>query len=144
MATKGYGTGLIPWRMIRRFDVFAEYNRIKNEQKGMHADQAKGHALWVAKVVAARKFVRTVETRKKMSDLFSGGREPSREEAKYRELGGEPQTAQLFDREIIERIGEEFYLQVFSPAVAKAIEEHERYEDFRDSLRVPWNLRMAA
>ncbi len=41
-------------------------------------------------------------------------------------------------------MGEEFYRKVFSPAIAKAIEEHESYEHIRDSIRIPWNLRMAA
>jgi len=45
-----------PANRIRRFDVFAEYRKQEEQDKGMPADQAKGHGSWVAKVVAARKF----------------------------------------------------------------------------------------
>lgn len=34
---------------IRRFDVFAEYNRQKAKQEGMPADQTKGYGLWPPK-----------------------------------------------------------------------------------------------
>src|SRR5580765_5799178 len=37
---------------------FAEYRRLEVEDEGMPADQARGYGLWVAKVVAARKFGR--------------------------------------------------------------------------------------
>ena len=47
-----------PKQPIRRFDVFAEYRRQEAQQVGMPADQARGYGLWVAKVVAARKFRR--------------------------------------------------------------------------------------
>lgn len=144
MDARAEEAGLVPQRTIRRFDIFAEYNRIKNEQKGMSVDQAKGHALWVAKVVAARKFARTAEKRTEMTDLLSKGRELVKEGAKYPKLSGEAQTAELFDREIIQRMGEDFYRHIFSPAIARAVEEHERYEDIRDRLRVPWNLRRMA
>ena len=38
--------------MLRRFDVFAVFNYIKNIEKGMSEAQAKGDALWLAKHVA--------------------------------------------------------------------------------------------
>jgi hypothetical protein len=47
-----------PANRIRRFDVFAEYRKQEGQDDGMPADQAKGYGLWVAKVVAARKFAR--------------------------------------------------------------------------------------
>ena len=49
---------LKPLNRIRRFDVFAEYRKLDAEEEGMPHDQAKGYGLWVAKVVAARKFGR--------------------------------------------------------------------------------------
>jgi hypothetical protein len=45
-----------PANRIRRFNVFAEYRKQQEQDHGMPADQAKGYGLWVAKVVAARKF----------------------------------------------------------------------------------------
>jgi hypothetical protein len=38
---------------IRRFDVFAEYNRLRGLRRGLDAAHAKGYGLWVAKVVAS-------------------------------------------------------------------------------------------
>lgn len=44
---------LKPRRPIRRFDIFAEYNRLKGLDKGMDGAHAKGYGLWLAKVVAS-------------------------------------------------------------------------------------------
>ena len=43
---------LKPRRAIRRYDIFAEYNRLERLDKGMDEPHAKGYGLWVAKVVA--------------------------------------------------------------------------------------------
>src|SRR3954454_8133484 len=45
-----------PEKAIRRFDVFAEYNRLDALKDGRPADQAKGHGIWLAKVVASRRY----------------------------------------------------------------------------------------
>ncbi|MEO2082551.1 MAG: hypothetical protein ABGX12_00820, partial [Desulfurobacteriaceae bacterium] len=48
---------LKPQAPIRRFDVFAEWNKIKAvKELGFPEDEAKAYGLAVAKVVAARKF----------------------------------------------------------------------------------------
>jgi len=48
---------LKPRAPIRRFDVFAEWNRIRAlKEYGFSEDDAKAYGLAVAKVVAARKF----------------------------------------------------------------------------------------
>ena len=39
-----------PRAPIRRFDVFAEYNRLQALQRGLDQAHAKGYGLWVAKV----------------------------------------------------------------------------------------------
>jgi hypothetical protein len=125
---------------IRRFDIFAEYKRLEAEAKGVDADEAKGYGLWLAKVVAARKFARKGETKAAMTDkLRRGADEDELVDGKYRSLDGEPQTAELFEREIVERMGEEFYREVFQPALRDAFERKERYEDVRDALRTGWN-----
>src|SRR4051812_12022379 len=83
-----------PEKPIRRFDVFAEYRMLDAHEDGMKADQARGYGLWVAKVVAARKFGR-----------LKGDRKPSEQEAarrrrrKWKVLSGVPQTDKLFDHE---------------------------------------------
>jgi hypothetical protein len=124
---------LKPDKPIRRFDIFAEYRRLDAQEDGMKADQARGYALWVAKVVAARKFGR-----------LKGDREPSEHEEKlrrrrkWRVLSGERQTDTLFEHEIVERMGRAFYHEVFSPAIRAAREKGRTYESIRDSIRRRW------
>jgi hypothetical protein len=141
MAAQAAERNLAPRQPIRRFDVFAEYNRLTYERKGMPPDQARGFALWLAKVVAARKFARSEGAREAMTERLRVGREELKERREFPELSGEPQTDKLFQKEIVERMGEEFYREVLAPAVAHALDEHRRYEDIRDSLRAPWNQR---
>src|SRR5437773_896251 len=103
------GANQKPANRIRRFDVFAEYRKQEEQEKGMPADQAKGYGLWVAKVVAARRFGRLQDRE-----------EPSPEEVrrrrrrKWKKLSGEPQTDKLFDHQIIDRMGAGFYTAVFA------------------------------
>ena len=52
-STQNPGDTLKPKQTIRRFDIFAEYNRLKGLEKGMDEPHAQGYGLWVAKVVAS-------------------------------------------------------------------------------------------
>ncbi len=126
---------LKPQAPVRRFDIFAEYNRQKAMREGMRANVARGYGLWLAKVVAARKFGRTKAERE------PGEREARPEElvdGKWRTLSGEPQTDTLFDKQIVERMGRTFYRRVFAPAIRAALERGASYESIRDSLRREW------
>lgn len=123
-----------PKASIRRFDVFAEYNRAQAIEEGMPPDRAKGHALWLAKIVAARRFGAPKE-----DSGFSGhkrGEEPRR--GKWHVLGDKPQTDDLFDHEIVERMGRGFYRTVFAPAIRRARDQGKTYVDIRDSIRAGW------
>ena len=122
-----------PNTRIRRFDVFAEYNRQQAMKRGMRASVAKGYGLWLAKVVAARRFGKT----KSDEDKSAKEKRPL-SPGKWRELSGQPQTDKLFDKEIVERMGSQFYRQVFAPSIRKAIQNHENYEDIRDTIRQGW------
>jgi hypothetical protein len=53
---RGIAAVLNPNATICRFDVFAEYTRQQAIEEGMPPDMAKGYGLWLAKVVAARRF----------------------------------------------------------------------------------------
>jgi hypothetical protein len=121
-----------PQAAIRRFDVFAEYNRQQAMRRSMRAAQAKGYGLWLAKVVAARKFgrIKPEEAREKL-------REPKKR-GEWHSLSGKPQTDKLFDSEIVDRMGGDFYRRVFRPAIRDAIQAGQRYEDIRDSIRKGW------
>jgi len=122
-----------PSNRIRRFDVFAEYRKQEEQADGMPADQAKGYGLWVAKVVAARKFGRLKDRER-----------PSEEEArarrrrKWRVLSGQPQTDRLFDHQIVDRMGTDFYIEVFVPAIRHERDAGHSYESIRDRIRHRW------
>ncbi len=122
-----------PANRIRRFDVFAEYRKQEEQDKGMPADQAKGYGLWVAKVVAARKFGR-LKDRGRPSDAEVR----ARRRRKWKVLSGEPQTDRLFDHQIVERMGADFYKDVFVPAIRHERELSHSYESMRDRLRRRW------
>ena len=98
----------------------------------MRADEAKGYGLWVAKVVAARKFGRIRERGTTPAE------DKNRRRRKWHVLSGERQTDKLFDYEIVERMGAEFYRDVFEPAVRAAREQGQSYEAIRDRLRRRW------
>lgn len=128
-----------PRMPIRRFDVFAEYQRLKGLQQGMDEAHAEGYGLWVAKVVASGRRQRADTPRDKVSE--PGTSAEQREEGGAREwhvLGGEPQTDVLFDHEVVQRMGPDFYRTVFAPAIAEAFRQGEKYESIRDTLRKGW------
>jgi hypothetical protein len=130
-----------PLAPVRRFDVFAEYKRLEAERRGATADEARGYGIWVAKVVAGRRFGRAAAPPAAGHPSEGEGREkeqPERPDWGPRELNGEPQTAATFEREIVRRMGEPFYERVFAPAVRQAFERGERYEQVRDAIRAEW------
>jgi hypothetical protein len=118
---------LKPHAAIRRFDVFAEYSRQEALQKGLAKDEAKGYGIWLAKVVASRRFGPSKAKER-------AGEKPELVAGKWRTLSDEPQTDELFDHEIVERMGRGFYRQVFT-AIRRAIKAGKKYVDIRDSIR---------
>ncbi len=122
-----------PKAAIRRFDIFAEYKRQEAIADGQPADQAKGYGLWVAKIVAARRF-----GKKEPAGDGNGDKAKPKPRGKWRKLDDKPQTDELFDHEIVERMGVTFYKRVFSPAIRKAIADGASYEAMRDTLREGW------
>ena len=123
---------LVPGKPIRRFDVFAEYTRLERLDKGNAQDEAKGYGIWLAKVVASRQ-------RRTKDDGDSGShRKKPGPEPKFRSIGDEEQTDRTFDHDIIDRMGEDFYEQVFAPAIRQAKDEGKSYESIRDAIRKEW------
>jgi hypothetical protein len=142
-ATAMETTTLKPRTPIRRFDVFAEYNRLRGLEKGLDAPHAKGYGLWVAKVVASGGGRRASSQREAPAgeEEGAGQREVPREappEQEWHVLGGEPQTDALFEREIVQRMGPDFYARVFAPAIAQAVRRGSSYESMRDTIRKDW------
>ncbi len=127
---------------IRRFDVFAEYNRQKAIQDGMPPDEAEGYGLWVAKVVASRGFGRGTMSQppSKLHETAqqeeTEGEQPKK--PKWHTINDKPQTDEMFEKEIIARMGPEFYDKVFEPAIHEAIEAGKSYNSIRDVIRREW------
>lgn len=128
-----------PQAPIRRFDVFAEHKRLEALRRGEPADEAAGYGIWLAKVVAGRRFGRA-RSAGTPSGAATHQHAPTAAAAQGpRELHGEPQTAATFQHEIVQRMGEAFYREVFAPAIQAAFEAGERYAAIRDRIRRPWN-----
>ena len=129
-----------PHQHIRRFDVFDEYTRQERREKGFPEDEAKGYGIWLAKVVASRRF-----GQKSSSDgKKPGKKDMPEEEPKFRSVGDELQTDETFDHDIIDRMGARFYDEVFVPAITEARAEGKSYETIRDTIRRGWKPSSAA
>jgi hypothetical protein len=127
-------TDASPLKPIRRFDVFAEYTRQERREKGYPADEAKGYGIWLAKVVAARRFgQKAASDGKKLTKKDAHDEEPG-----FRSVGDELQTDETFDHDIIDRMGTRFYDDVFVPAITAARDEGQSYETIRDTIRKGW------
>ena len=132
-----------PRMPVRRFDVFAEYNRQEAIKKGMAADEAEGYGLWVAKVVASgggrgpalRRPAEKDGKAEKESETEGKEEEPK---SKWRSLSGEDQTDEMFQKEIVKRMGAHFYETVFVPAIEDALAEDRTYQSIRDTIRRDW------
>src|SRR5262245_9779656 len=127
---------LTPKQAIRRFDVFAEYSRLERMDKGYPEDESKGYGIWLAKVVAARRFGAKTDTSDRAK--AKARKDEPKEEPKFRSVGDELQTDETFDHDIIYRMGPEFYDKVFAPAIEEARERGEKYESIRDAIRKAW------
>lgn len=127
---------MTPTNPIRRFDVFAEYSRQERLDKGYAEDEAKGYGIWLAKVVAARRFGKGSAPAGKAPRSAGAGTPVA--EPKFRSVGDELQTDETFDHDIIDRMGAGFYDTVFVPAIAEARANGDSYESIRDSIRKQW------
>jgi hypothetical protein len=135
-------TDVAPHQPIRRFDVFAEYTRQERREKGYPEDEAKGYGIWLAKVVASRRFgQKAAADGKKPRQQDERDRE---EEPKFRSVGDELQTDETFDHDIIDRMGARFYDEVLVPAITEARAAGKSYETIRDTIRKGWKPSRAA
>lgn len=123
---------------IRRFDVFADYNYLRNLEHDMPDDIAQGRAIWAAKVVAGRRYGGSTPPGKGAGRHEGNGEHQKLDEGGFRSVGGELQTDKTFQKEIVDRMGRDFYDQVFHPAIEQAVAEGKRYEDIRDQIRKDW------
>src|SRR5215217_6509644 len=136
---------LSPLQPIRRFDVFAETKRLEALAHGEPDDVAKGYGIRIAKIVASKRFggsagKKTHHEKNDVSERESPKESRFRGEVggKFRALDGQIQSDETFDREIVDRMGPEFYEAVFQPAIRDAVATGRKYEQFRDTIRKDW------
>src|SRR5215207_8445722 len=138
-------TEIRPLQPIRRFDIFAETKRLEALAHGEPDDVAKGYGIRIAKIVASKRFggsagKKTHHEKKDASERESPTESRFRGEVggKFRALDGEVQSNETFDREIVDRMGPEFYEAVFQPSIREAVATGRKYEQFRDTIRKDW------
>ena len=138
-------TEIRPLQPIRRFDVFAETKRLEALAHGEPDDVAKGYGIRIAKIVASRRFGggAAKKTHHEPKDAqgresTSGSRFGGEDGGKFRAIDGEIQSDATFDREIVDRMGPEFYEVVFQPAIREALAAGRKYEQIRDTIRKDW------
>jgi hypothetical protein len=123
-----------PKSEIRRFDIFAEWNRLKARKRHhLPEPDARAYGLAVAKVVAARKFYGYQPAQ--VSEWKRRARRDEITDAWWEHLGSNEE----FEKKIIERMGKTFYKRVFQPAIKRAWDAGSSYEVIRDRLREGWN-----
>jgi hypothetical protein len=125
-----------PQAEIRRFDIFAEWNRLKaRHSHRLPEAEAQAYGLAVAKVMAGRKFAHSRPHQ--VSEWRQRARREDLSEAWWTHLG----SSQEFTLKIVERMGKTFYRRVFQPALRRAWREGKKYEEIRNPLRAEWNAR---
>jgi hypothetical protein len=136
---------LRPLQPIRRFDVFAETKRLEALAHGEPDEVAKGYGIRIAKIVASRRIGGSAAKKTHHEQKGDSEGEPTKGSrfggeggSKFRALDGEIQSDETFNREIIDRMGPEFYDVVFQPAIRDALDAGRKYEQVRDTIRKDW------
>src|SRR5436190_2059321 len=108
----------------------------------MAPDEAEGYGLWVAKVVASRRFGGGLASHPPPKGGAAveeeEGEQKEAEKPKWHTLDGKPQTDDMFYDEIVRRMGKQFYEEVFHPAIEQAVKEDRTYQSIRDTIRRDW------
>ncbi len=132
---------IAPKAEIRRFDVFAEWNRLKARTLlRLPEPEARTYGLAVAKVVAARKL--HGYRPRELAEFKRQARMLTRPEQITIPWWHKLASAEEFEKKIIQRMGRDFYERVFQPAITRAWQEGKTYEEIRDVLRQEWNQQL--
>jgi hypothetical protein len=110
---------------VRRFDIFTIFNYLKNSSS-MPANQAKGEAIWLAKLVANKKLYGGSTKTKADSPVKNN---KTGEIQYWKTLSGIPQTDVEYDKAIIDRF-EDYDGMV--KAIKLALSKGLKYEEIRD------------
>ena len=119
---------------IRRFDIFAEWNRLQAlERRRLPEPEARAYGIALAKIVAARKFFGH------QPDQVREWKRQARKNEVHEDWWEHLGSSEEFEKKIVRRMGRDFYTHVFQPAVRRAWDEGRTYEEIRDALRAEWN-----
>jgi hypothetical protein len=86
-------------------------------------------SIWLAKVVASKRYDRSTAAKLTLThNVPSGTRDVhTRDHDKWRTLDGIPQTGELLDKEIVQRVGDVFYESLFVPSIRVALDAGDTY-----------------
>lgn len=117
-----------PKAPVRRYDVFAAWNYLQGLDEGQNESRAKRYGVWMATVVAARKFRRRAEDRGTAKPL-----PPKEPRTDF--LGLE---AADYEKRVRLRMGTTFHDRVFLPTLRKLRNEGRTYVEIRHEVRAEW------
>ena len=93
--------------------ALVEVNRLEALDDGRPEDEAKGYGIWLAKVVAGRRYGQKADRDGHTNGQGGTDKGPRRSQVEgFKAVGGEVQTDETFDSEIIDRMGGRFYDEV--------------------------------
>jgi len=155
------GNSLQPRWPVRRFDVFATYNYLKAKIFGINTRNDEGETIHhtfsdeeameygyaLAVVVAARKQGAGLNQLRKKPWEKTPKRRANLLDPKVQEQvlkqgkwwKGMSFSHKDFQKNIVDRVGREFYNHVMRPAIEKAVLRGVDYMKIRDTIRKEWN-----
>ena len=124
--------------MFSQIDRFAistssQSTRARTDREGDAEDGAKCYGIWQSRIVASRRCGSIAPE----SDNRGKGQK-SKPVTKFPSLGDELQSDEFFDRDIVECMGSQFYLEEFVPAIERDRANEKSYVDTRDVIREGW------
>ncbi len=115
---------------IRRFDIFAIFNKVSKEAE-MGSKHAKGYGIWMARMVAGKKFGGGAVTTGHTSAVATTTGAKKSGVKSWHELSGKPQTDKEYDKELVTRFGEPNLITI-EDFIRNAYKKGMKYEAIRD------------
>ena len=115
---------------IGKWDIISEYHRIDWEEKGHDVEESKIHGTLIA--------ILGYQKRTGKSPHFFDVEERNGEKGKTVKQRGDEKwiTSKEFDK-IINKIGKEFYIKIFAPAIKKLYKEGYSYTEVKKKVNIP-------
>ena len=115
---------------IGKWDIISEYHRVDWEEKGHGEEESKIHGTLIA--------ILGYQKRTGQSPHFFDVEERDGEKGKTVKKRGEEKwiTSKEFDK-IINKIGEDFYNDIFSPAIKNLYDKSYTYNEVKKAVNIP-------